>query len=174
MRNVCFKKGLVVGVLILFLSVGLQPALANEVSITKTSESKGDCGCQPVNRAELLRVKLLLIRIEAITNVILSKFGHIPEVAEKCQEITNRIETFKEMNNELKLSSSLWDFQIICSILKNYFGVLNEMYEWIWDLMYKIQVGIFFFISILYLIGFIQLFIFLIGVGFGCWDWHYP
>ena len=87
---------IVVGITILFLGVGFQPALANEVSISKTSDIHEDClECQHISKVELLKVKLLLIRIEAITNVILSKFGHIPEVAEKCQEITNRIETFK-------------------------------------------------------------------------------
>ena len=39
MRNDCCKKGLVVGIIVLFLGVGFQPALANEVSITKTSEN---------------------------------------------------------------------------------------------------------------------------------------
>ena len=92
MRNVCFKKALVVGIIVLFLGVGFQPALANEVSIAKTSDVEEDClECQPVNRVDLLRVRLLLIRLETITNIILSKFGHIPDIEEKCGEILDII-----------------------------------------------------------------------------------
>ena len=50
-----------------------------------------DCGCQDVNRVDLLRFRLLLIRIEAINNVILTRFGHIPEIREKCEEILDVI-----------------------------------------------------------------------------------
>ena len=37
-----FKKGLVVGIIILFIGVGIQPAFANEVSITTTSDIEED------------------------------------------------------------------------------------------------------------------------------------
>ena len=31
MRNTLFKKGLVVGIIILFIGVGIQPAISNEI-----------------------------------------------------------------------------------------------------------------------------------------------
>ena len=95
--EVNMKKALVICIILLFLGVGFQPALANEVS-----DVDEDClECQPVNRIDLLKVKLLLIRVEAITNVILSKYGHIPEVAEKCKVASDKISILKDMNEEL-------------------------------------------------------------------------
>ena len=102
------KKALVCGVILLFLGVGFQPALANKVSISSVSDVEEDClECQPVNRVELLRVKLLLIRLEVFTNVILSKFGHIPEIREKCEEASERI-------SEISITSNNDD---ICGLL---------------------------------------------------------
>ena len=104
-----------VGITILFLGVGFQPALANEISTNIVSDVDEDClDCQPVNRVELLKVKLLLIRIEAFTNIILSRFGHIPEVKEKCEEILDIIN-----------SEGLND--IICNILMRIGIFLEEL-----------------------------------------------
>ena len=48
MRNVCFKKGLVVGIILLFIGVGIQPVYANNVSINndkiKRYNDLGDSG----------------------------------------------------------------------------------------------------------------------------------
>ena len=101
------KKALVFGIIVLFLGVGFQPALADEISTNIVSDVEEDClECQPVNRVELLKVKLLLIRIEAFTNVILSRFGHIPEIREKCEEASERI-------SEIILQ----DNTVICNLL---------------------------------------------------------
>ena len=106
---------IVVGITILFLGVGFQPALANEVSISKTSDIHEDClECQHISKVELLKVKLLLIRIEAITNIIFSKFSHIPEVKEKCEEVSNRVITIKDKINELKPDSSNFNKLFLC------------------------------------------------------------
>ena len=92
------KKALVIGVILLFLGVGIQPALANEVSTNAVSDVEEDClECQPASRVDLLKVKLLLIRLEAITNVILSKFGHIPEIKEKCEKILETIHSDNDL-----------------------------------------------------------------------------
>ena len=111
------KNALVIGVILLFLGVGIQPALANEVFSTIISDAEEDCGCQPINRAELLRVKLLLIRLEVFTNIILSKFSHIPEIQEKCGEISNGVTTLRERINGLNPDLPLENEPIICYIL---------------------------------------------------------
>ena len=119
------KKALAIGVILLFLGVGFQPALANEVSTNTVSDVDEDClECQPVNRVELLKVKLLLIRLEVITNVILSRFGHIPEIGEKCGKILDVIH-----------SNRVLDYPIICSILLYLGNTLRYIDEFLWSIL---------------------------------------
>ena len=102
MRNVCFKKALVVVIIVLFLGVVFQPALANEISIDVVSDVDEDCvECQPVSRVDLLRFKLLLIRLETFTNIILSKLGHYPEIKEKCEKILETIHSDNDLFSEI-------------------------------------------------------------------------
>ena len=162
------RKLLVFGIILLFLGVGFQPALANEISTNTVSDVDEDCiECQPVSRVDLLKVRLLLIRLEVFTNVILSRFGNIPRVSEKNEEIYDKISTLKEINNELKLNSSLLDFPNIRSLLDNYFNLL-------WDIREKISDIYWFFIFFTFvsvLIEMIMTFIWTIGFVLGCWNW---
>ena len=74
-------------------------------SITETYDNE-DCECEVVNRYDLLRVKLLMVRLKVVTNILLLRFGYIPEVAEKCYEILDVIN-----------SNRVLDYPIICAIL---------------------------------------------------------
>ena len=75
-------------------------------SVVGANEVEDCIECQPVNRVDLLKVRLLLIRLEVFTNIILSRLGHIPEVEEKCQEASERI-------SEIILQ----DNTVICNLL---------------------------------------------------------
>ena len=131
------KKVLAVAVILLFLGVGVQPALANEVSNTVSDVDEDCLECQPVNRIDILKVKLLMIRVEAFTNVILSRFGHIPEIREKCEEISDRITNFQEMYNDLKLGSLNWDFPIICAFIDTIYTPIYNLFKIGVDLYWK-------------------------------------
>ena len=124
------RKVLVVGVILLFLGVGFQPALADEVSTNIVSDVDEDCfECQPVNRVDLLRIRLLLIRVEVFTNIILSKFGHIPKIQEKCGILSNRVTVLRETVKEFKPDLPWEDNPNICiilSLLIIQFGLLIE------------------------------------------------
>ena len=81
-----------VGITILFLGVGFQPALANEISTTTVSDVDEDCfECRPVNKVDVLKLRLLLIRLKAITNIIKMRFGDISEIQERCEEVLELI-----------------------------------------------------------------------------------
>jgi hypothetical protein len=60
-------------------------------SVVGVSEVEDDCGCQVVNRYDLFRVKFSLLRLKIVANILLLRFGHIPEIREKCQEILDDI-----------------------------------------------------------------------------------
>ena len=75
-------------------------------SVVSANEVEDCLECQPVNRFDLLKVKLLMIRLETYTNIILSKFGFISEIEEKCQEILDHIN-----------SNRVLEFTLICYFL---------------------------------------------------------
>ena len=136
-------------------------------NVVGTSEVGEDCNCKPINDIQVVRIERLLDRLESRINFILLKYGDIPEVAEKNEEIYDKISTLKEINNELKLNSSLLDFPNICSILDNYFNLL-------WDIREKISDIYWFFIFFTFvsvLIEMIMTFIWTIGFVLGCWNW---
>ena len=105
------KKALVVGIIVLFIGVGVQPAFANEVSITnKTSDVEEDCNCNPVSNLHLVRLERILNRVESYTNIISIFSNRNPVIQEKCEELSNEITTLKETNNELKFGSLDGDY----------------------------------------------------------------
>ena len=55
-------------------------------SVVGASEVEDDCNCNPVSDLHLIRIERLLNRLESRIDFILLKYGHIPEVAEKCHE----------------------------------------------------------------------------------------
>jgi len=57
---------------------------------TIDEESK-DCDCQDVNRGNLAKAENLLTILELYVKLILSRYRHNPELAEKCQEILDVI-----------------------------------------------------------------------------------
>jgi hypothetical protein len=89
-------KSLVVGVIVLFIGVGVQPAFA-VTSIT--SDSDDECNlCPKLSKQHIVRVKSLLDRLEKYDNElsVLSKLN--PEIEEKYQEISNYINSDKPIS----------------------------------------------------------------------------
>ena len=81
MRNNWNKKGLVIGVIVLFFGMGFQPVFAVENRVTAyIKEMVEDCDCQEVDSQNLFRVKLLMNNLKFFTNILIKRFGHIPEI----------------------------------------------------------------------------------------------
>ena len=112
MKERILGKGLVVGVILLFIGISIQPAFAiNSIS----SDNEEDCSiCPKVSKQHLVRLKSLINRAESLNNKLLVMSKLYPEVAEKYQELSDRIITIKEMNKELKPDRK---YPIICTIL---------------------------------------------------------
>lgn len=136
MRTNWYKKGWVVGIIILFIGAGIQPAFAEE-SIITTLDNEEDCNdCQVVDSYSSLRVKLLLFKATVVTNIISSsRLGDIPEIKEECQELSNKI---SKMKNELGTELPIQDYPLICDSLSSsiitieyifaYLDVLSQLY----------------------------------------------
>ena len=119
------KKILVVGVIVLFIGIGMQPAIANNVSITKTSYSEEECDiCPKASKKHIERLINMLDRIEKY-DYQLSEFSKInPELEDKYQELSKRITIFDEMNEELKKVVSGDSITVFCDLLGFITGVL--------------------------------------------------
>jgi hypothetical protein len=138
-----FRKGLVAGIIFLFIAIGFQPAFAVEISNDATSDNIEDCGCDVVDDYDIVRVKSLLNRAERSLNrvEIFSKIIPIlhkdnPELIEDCEELSEKITTFKEMNEELKTYSTFQYPYIICNYLEKaiesiaiILAILNQIME---------------------------------------------
>jgi hypothetical protein len=128
MQKSIIKKGLVAGIIVLFIGIGVQPAFAVDISNNRPSEYIEDCGCE-INDNNLVRIKSLLKRIESLLDrveirikLITTLYKDHPEVIEDCEEISEKITTFREMNEEnfserISISGSQSN-KIICDILE--------------------------------------------------------
>jgi len=113
-KSVIYKY-LVVGVIVLFIGVGIQPAIANNVSISKASKSEEDCDiCPKVSKSHILILKNLISRLEKYDTQLSVLSKQYPEFEKKYQEISNITKNLKDINSVL---STGWGFPIICFIL---------------------------------------------------------
>jgi hypothetical protein len=131
MTRVCwYKKGLVVGIIILFIGVGIQPVFA-EKTFDSTLDSEDCIEVQVSNGYSHLRVNLLLTRLKAIVNFMSYRSRCNPEVKEEYEEISNKIIILAEMNEELKIDSSFeWPpSPLICSILLDALEVIGKQLQ---------------------------------------------
>jgi hypothetical protein len=129
---------IIIGIIVLFIGVGIQPAFANEVSITAISNNKEDCNCKPVSNLHLVvlerlsnRLDRLLDRLEVYTGVISILYRHKPDFTEKFNEFSNEIITLRESNNDLK---SIFEFGIheeICNALMSTINSLHAYYNYL-------------------------------------------
>jgi hypothetical protein len=101
-----------------------------------------DCDCQEVERPNPFMVKLLLNRVETYTNIIISKFEHIPEVKENCQELLDIINTNRQLDNSLI-------FTIICSILEDILDIVKSINEYVGNVLDKVAETPFFLLMVL-------------------------
>ena len=127
------KKVIVISVIALFFFVGFQSAFAVEPKLSADNiEKVEDCDCQELDSENLVRVKLLMNKLEVFTNIILFRFGHIQEVNEKCEELLEII------NSNRQLDKSLF-FTIICSILDDILDIIESINEYVGNIYDKVR-----------------------------------
>ena len=109
-----FYKTLIVGVIVLFIGVGIQPAFA---VTPNDSDSEDDCNlCPKVSNLHLVRLKNLLNRLEKYDNILSALSKHYPEFEERYQELSDRLTAFIEMDMEY-VSELSWNFPVLCWLL---------------------------------------------------------
>jgi hypothetical protein len=95
------KKIIIIGVIVLFIGVGIKPALAVEPEVSNDNiENEEDCDCQEVSNSDFLKIKELLNELKDFTISVMMRFGHMPEVKEKCEELLDGINVEIPQDNE--------------------------------------------------------------------------
>ena len=101
-------------------------------TITETYDND-DCGCQDVSNQHLVNLERLLNRLESYSKIILLLPKFYPDIAEECKELSNRITSLAEMNEELKSDSPFKD--VICFALLMAFLAFNGIMFALGDIM---------------------------------------
>ena len=128
MNKNLLSKTLVIGIIFLFIGVSVSSAISIDAKSTiSNNESVEDCGCQDVSSQHLVRLERLLDRLEVSTKILLLLSKHNPEIAEKCQEMFDRITTITDKYEELKPKAPLDDYPIICAILESIFLPVQQI-----------------------------------------------
>ena len=97
MKNTLLRKGLVVGIIVLFIRIGFQPALSNEITLPKISDNEEDCDCNIPDAKLHLAEKLLnrLEKDEILSKVI--KSDNPKEDTPICEFLYTRIEHIEDI-----------------------------------------------------------------------------
>ena len=99
-------------------------------SVVGASDTVEDCNCNPaISDFQVVRIERLLDRLESRINFILLRYGHIPEIREKCEGILDVI-------NSDGLNEILCD--ILDRIFIYLFSLKDIMSEELWFILFWI------------------------------------
>jgi hypothetical protein len=159
-------KSLVVGVVVLFIGVGIQPAFAI------TPDSEENCNCKKLNDSELVKVERLLNKVEVYCKSLLVLSKYNPETKDEIEELSEKISTLKE---ELADKAP---FKVICLTLDVIYNISKGICVFFDELALAI-VPYFYFFYFLAIIcskiaNIIKFNIFFIGALLSCWEWLGP
>ncbi len=169
MQKNIVKKGLVIAVIFLFITVGFQPAFAVEPKLSSNNiEKVDDCNCKGVESQNLVRVKLLFIQLKVVNNILSKRFGHIQEVKEICNDISGNINSFNPLS----------DYPIFCAILEHIYSLLLAAAYYVESVYEEFKASGLLGEAISMLLFFPLFFILincyvveLTGAGYYCWDY---
>ena len=123
---------LALGIICLFIGVGIHPAFAVDTKTSMVNKAnEEECWeCKEIDNRHLVRLEKQIKRIEVYTKFLLVLSRYNPEIKEKCEEILDVINL-----------NRLWDFPIICAILERIeIQLVSMLYKWeylIWEFKYN-------------------------------------
>ena len=123
------RKLLVVGIIVLFIGVGVYPVIAVETNSSMVN-NQDDCGCEDVSNIHLERIGSKLERLKGYTKSLLLLSKRNPVIYEKCLEVSDSINTITEKYEELSyyMDTLEWEYPIICTVyLWLYDKILNTL-----------------------------------------------
>ncbi len=167
MKSKLYCKILAIGIIVLFVSIGINPAFAVDTKQSMVNEaSEEDCGCNEVDDRQLVVLEKQLTRLEMYSKFLLVLSRYNPELKKISEELLNEITI---VNNKLNGNFSyclLLLIRIAISVyLFSFFDLMhNEFPED--SILYKI----FLYLCHYYINKFSQLID--SGKDYDCWWWE--
>ena len=112
------KEILILGIIFIFIGVGIQPAFAVEISNDRTSDNVEDCDCQVDDNYRLEKYKNQIIKLKTYSKLLLTLSKNNPEVEVEYEKLLNDIDLFQEICDDLE-NNLLVDGRPICKKLKD-------------------------------------------------------
>ena len=153
------SKTLVVGVIVLFIGVGIQPAFA---VTPDTSDSVEDCNlCPKASKQQIDRLNNLLERLVRYDSQLSILSKHNPEIEEKYQELSNYINSDEPI--------SIRPLCIFLEILRYFFIDLGDYFMNQLSVWMPGEHGLLYYIIPAIASFSIALMFQIVGVGIFCW-----
>ena len=134
------KKILAVGIIILFIGVGIQPAFAVDTKTSVVNQQKEEnCGCEVVSKSNLVKVKRLLNRLEVNSKLLSVLSKNHPELVETSEGLSNEITILNGIYKGLKANSLLPENFSICIYLFIIYKFSNPIKKILQDIYENIQ-----------------------------------
>jgi hypothetical protein len=129
-KNTSLKKGLVIGIIVLFIGIAVTPSINAGITIKKdiqviidnlvieTSDVEENCNCEDVIKSNIHRNEELLNKLEVNNNVISILSKHNLETTEKYKELLDIIPKFSMIVDKPTSIQSSSDYPyFLCAML---------------------------------------------------------
>jgi hypothetical protein len=161
MRYSCFNNALTVGIILLFIGVGIQPAFA-DVSNISISDSEDDCEiCPKINNQYLIKIKSFIDKLEKHDNILSISTKLNPEFVKKYQELSNYIDSNEPI--------FIRPFCVFLEILRYFFIDLGEYFINRLSVWMPGEHGLLYYIIPAIACFSIAILFQIVGVGIFCW-----
>jgi hypothetical protein len=134
MKSKLYCKILAIGIIILFIGVGIHPAFAVDTKQSMTIKaSEEDCGCNEVDDRQLVVLEKQLTRMEVYSKLLLVLSRFNPELKEISEELVDGISTLSGIFEEIETSLT-FDDRLICQILDYVYYEIVRLSDYYIDL----------------------------------------
>ena len=169
-RNPVLYNSLVVGVIVLFIGIGIQPAFA---VTTDVSDSDVCDICPKVSKSYIFRIRRMIDRLVKYDNQLSGLFNHILKNDEEFLDLHDKITPPEKISSNNSICNLIYNYFIVLFLRAVLFSMLLEkiydtffpLFSTILDIIYELLMAKFIFVSaILVNLNFL----------FDCPDWYWP
>ena len=174
------KKGIAIGIICLFIGVGVYPAVSVETeTLMVDNQGEDDCGCEDFGDIHFDRIGSKLERLKGYTKGLLLLSRRNPVVYGKCLEISDSVNTISEKYEELlyNMDTLDWEYPIICAVYEMLYNFIVSAMGTCDAIIEYLDQFLFFGLFLSGFFAWVRVFLWIWGMnvevtlyGFGCWE----